>query len=103
VIIDPLTSGYDRLPTEPGVYRVETASGTVHIIDLRGRATWERRPAPGSMTAAYDGRTVVLSQLDQGWEVGGQGYLEVSDETYLTGKTWHVTSTITSITDELLP
>jgi hypothetical protein len=103
VTIDPLTSGYDRLPTEPGVYRVETVSGTVHIIDLRGRATWERRPTPGSMKAAYDGRTVVLSQLDQGWEVGGQGYLEVSDETYLTGKTWHVTSTITSITDELLP
>lgn len=101
--IDPLTSGYDRLPAEPGVYRVETVSGTVHIIDRRGRATWERRPAPGSARAAYDGRAAVLSRLGQGWEVGGQGYLEVSDETYLTGKTWHMTSTITSITDEPLP
>jgi hypothetical protein len=103
VTSDPATSGYHKLPSEPGVYRVETVSGTVHIIDLRGRAMWERRPAPEAKNAAYDKRSVVLSRLGPGWEVGGQGYLEVSDETYLTGKTWHLTSTITAITAEQRP
>lgn len=93
-------SSFESLPTEPGRYRVDTISGTVHIIDSTGRLCWERRPLVGSMRSAYDNQSVVLSILGPGWQVGGQGYLEVSDETYLTGKTWHLTSTITSITDE---
>jgi hypothetical protein len=55
------------------------------------------------MVAAHDNKAVCLSQLGPGWEVGGQRYLEVSDETYLSGKTWHLTATITSITDEPRP
>ncbi len=36
----------DELPRKRGVYRVETVSGTVHILDIAGRTTWERRPDP---------------------------------------------------------
>jgi hypothetical protein len=82
------------------MYRVETSSGTVHVIAIDGWLRWERRPAPGSSTARYDNRTVALSVLGDGWCVGGQGYLEVSDETYMSGKTWHRTATIISITDQ---
>lgn len=97
-------TSFGSLPSEPGRYRVDTISGTVHIVDSTGgRICWERRPTLASMGAAYDNRLVVLSILGPGWQVGGQGYLEVSDETYLTGKTWHLTSTITSITDEPQP
>ena len=94
---------FETLPTEPGRYRIDTNFGTVHIIDNTGRIYWERRPCLGSMRPAYDNQPVVLSILGPGWHVGGQGYLEVSDETYLTGKTWHLTSTITSIADERRP
>ena len=96
-------TAFETLPIEPGRYRIDTTSGTVHIIDNTGRICWERRPSLGSMRSAYDNQSVVLSILGPGWHVGGQGYLEVSDETYLTGKTWHLTSTITSIADERRP
>ena len=94
---------FETLPIEPGRYRIDTTSGTVHIIDNTGRIYWERRPCLGSMRSAYDNQPVVLSMLGPGWQVGGQGYLEVSDEIYLTGKTWHLTSTVTAITHERRP
>lgn len=91
---------YQKLPTKHGVYRVDTASGTVHVITIDGWLRWERQPAPGSSAATYDNRQVALSILGDGWYVGGQGYLEVSDETYMSGKTWHRTATIISIADQ---
>jgi len=94
---------FETLPTETGRYRIDTNFGTVHIINNTGRIYWERRLCLGSMRSASDNQPVVLSILGPGWHVGGQGYLEVSDETYLTGKTWHLTSTITSIADERRP
>ena len=91
---------FDKLPRQQGIYRVETASGTVHILDMVGRTTWERRPGPGAGIERYDHSPRVLSQLGPGWEVGKQGYLVVADEGYLTGATTHLTATIVSITDE---
>ena len=64
---------------------------------------WERRPAPGAIPAAYDFHPVILSELGPGWEVGGQGFLVVADESYLTGATTHLTATIVSITEEPQP
>ncbi len=93
-------TNFDKLPRRQGVYRVETASGTVHILDMAGRTTWERRPGPGAGTGRYDHSPRILSQLGTGWEVGQQGYLVVADESYLTGATTHLTATILSITDE---
>ena len=94
---------FETLPIEPGRYRIDTISGTVHIIDNTGRICWERRPRVGSMRSAYDNQLVVLSILGPGWHVGSQRYLKVSDETYLARKTWHLTTTITTITDEPRP
>jgi len=92
-------SQYVRLPSTPGTYRVETYSGTVHIIStLHG--TWERRPAPGSQPFHYDYRKAPISALSLDWEVGGLGHIDVADETYGSGATWHRTSIIVSITDE---
>ena len=92
-------SQYERLPSAPGNYRVETFSGTVHIIStLHG--TWERRPAPGSQPFHYDYRKAPISSLPLSWEVGGLGHIDVADETYGSGATWHRTSLIVSITDE---
>ena len=82
------------------MYRIDTASGTSHVITIDGWLRWERRPAPGSSAARYDFQTVALSFLGDGWYVGGRGYLEVSDETYMSGKTWHQTAAIISITDQ---
>ena len=61
---------FDKLPRQQGIYRVETASGTVHILDMAGRTTWERRPRPGAGIERYDHSPRVLSQLGPGWEVG---------------------------------
>ena len=94
-------ASFDRLPRQRGIYRIETASGTVHILDMAGRTTWERRPGPGAGTERYDYSPRVLSQLGPGWEVGRQGYLVVADESYLGGATTHLTATIISIADEL--
>ena len=91
---------FDQLPRQQGIYRVETASGTVHILDMAGRTTWERRPGPGAETGRYDHSPRILSQLSTGWTVGHQGYLVVADEGYLTGATTHLTATIISITEE---
>lgn len=92
-------SQYGRLPSTPGTYRVETYSGTVHIIStLYG--TWERRPAPGSQPFHYDYRKAPISALSLDWEVGGLGHIDVADETYGSGATWHRTSIIVSISDE---
>jgi len=92
-------SHYGRLPSTPGTYRVETYSGTVHIIStLHG--TWERRPAPGSQPFHYDYRKAPISALSLDWKVGGLGHIDVADETYVSGATWHRTSIIVSITDE---
>ena len=90
---------FDKLPRQQGIYRIETASGTAHILDLAGRTTWERRPGPGATIESYDHSPRVLSQLGPGWEVEQQGYLVVADEGYLTGATTHLTATIVSISD----
>ena len=94
-------ASFEKLPRQQGIYRIETASGTVHILDMAGRTTWERRPGPGAGTERYDYSPRVLSQLGPGWEVGRQGYLVVADESYLGGATTHLTATIISIADEL--
>ena len=91
---------FDKLPRQQGIYRIETASGSVHILDVAGRTTWERRPGPGATIERYDHSPRVLSQLGPGWEVGQQGYLVVADESYLGGATTHLTATIVSITEE---
>jgi hypothetical protein len=91
-------SQYEKLPAEPGVYCVTTHNGTVHIIDTVA-GTWERRPSPRSAPFVYDHQKAPLSSLGSGWEVGGLGHLEVADETYLGGGTWHRTSFIASIRD----
>lgn len=57
---------FDKLPAERGLYRIETVSGTVHILSIEGRTVWERRPAPGAGRAAYDGHSVILSELGAG-------------------------------------
>lgn len=94
-------ASFEKLPRQQGIYRIETASGTVHILDMAGRTTWERRPGPGAGTERYDYSPRVLGQLGPGWEVGRQGYLVVADESYLGGATTHLTATIISIADEL--
>jgi hypothetical protein len=90
---------YDELPATPGVYRVVTRAGSVHIItrDLH-RVTWERLPAPGSYEGAHDFESVVLSSMDDNWKVGGHGFLTVSEGAFI--ETWHRTGTIVSITSE---
>ena len=93
-------TNFDELPRERGVYRVETVSGTVHVLDIAGRTTWERRPGPGATTERYDYSPRVLSRLGPGWEVGRQGFLIVADESYLGGATTHLTATILYITEE---
>ena len=65
-------TNFDELPREQGIYRIETASGTVHILNIAGRTTWERRPGPGAETERYDHSPRTLSQLGPGWEVGRQ-------------------------------
>ena len=92
-------TNFYKFPRQQGVFRVETASGTAHILDVAGRTTWERRPGPGAGIERYDHSPRILSQLGPGWEVGKQGYLVVADEGYLTGATTHLTATIISITD----
>ena len=94
-------TNFDTLPLTVGRYRVETVSGTVHIFDIAGRITWERRPGPGATSERYDYSPRILSQLGPGWEVGRQGYLVVADESYLGGATTHLTATISYITEEL--
>ena len=93
-------TSFDKLPRQPGVFRVETASGTVHILNIAGRTTWERRPGPGATTERYDYSARILSELGPGWEVGRQGFLVVADESYLGGATTHLTATILLIAEE---
>lgn len=40
-------TAFEQLPKDPGVYKVETVSGTVHIIDRNGRTMWEPRLGSG--------------------------------------------------------
>jgi hypothetical protein len=94
-------TNFEKLPRKPGVYRVVTLSGTVHLITVAGRTTWERRPGPGAQAERYDHSPRILSELGSGWEVGRQGFLVVADESYLGGATTHLTATIVSISDEV--
>ena len=87
------------IPSEPGVYRVETLSGTVHIISTIGRLTWKRLPAPTSGAGTYDGKTVILSEMS-GLEVGERGLLIISDGSYLFGPSIHSIARITRISLE---
>ena len=88
------------LPKGEGVFIVTTTSGTVHVLKLNGLWTWERRPAPDALRAAYDGRPAVIQTL-HGFEAGGQGAIEVRDGGYLYGATLHRTATIVSIQRDL--
>jgi len=93
-----MMTSFDALPSGPGTFRVETSAGTVHIIIRQdGRLTWERRPAEGTYIGRYDGEAIHLSLLGDGWVIGGTGYLEVADSSYLEGGTWHRTGQIVSI------
>ena len=92
--------GLEVLPSTPGVYRVQTWSGTIHIIsqDLEG-TTWERRPAAvTAVVGSYDFQPVPVILTNEDRKTGGVGSLTVCDETYLTWPTRHQTGTIISIT-----
>jgi hypothetical protein len=91
-------SQYQELPAIPGLYRVTTRNGTVHILDTI-HGTWERRPSPRSQSFEYDNRPAPLSSLGDGWEVGGLGRLEVGNDTSGGGGSWHRTSFIATICD----
>jgi hypothetical protein len=93
-------TNFDKVPDEPGVYRVVTQSGTMHILTVAGRISWERRPGPGAGTERYNFSARNLSELGPGWEVGQQGFLVVAHQSYLGGATTHLTATIITITDE---
>ena len=88
-----------ELPDSPGSYSVYTRSGTEDVTSRRREGvTWERRPgAAASFEGTYDMEPVPVI-LGEGWVVGGNGSLTVSDETYLTGQMWHVTGRIITIT-----
>ena len=87
------------IPDEPWVYRVETLSGTVHIISTIGRFTWKRLPAPTAGAGTYDGQAVTLTEMSD-LMVGKRGVLIVSDSSYLSGQSMHSTARITRITRE---
>ena len=87
------------IPDEPGVYRVETLSGTVHMISTIGRFTWKRLPAPTSGAGTYDGQAVILREMSD-LSVGKRGVLVVSDSSFLSGESIHSTAHITRITLE---
>ncbi|MFP7834661.1 hypothetical protein [Marisediminicola sp. LYQ134] len=92
---------FDVLPQDRdnATFYVLTASGTIHVMNFKGRPAWTRLPAPGE-DALGSGSEKIISQLDEGWRVGQQGYLVCADETYLSGATWHRTATIIRITDD---
>ena len=94
-----LTTGLQEIPDIPGVYTVETLSGTVHLISNVGRLTWMRLPTPTSGSAVYDGQCVILSEMAD-FVVGRRGRLTVSDSSYLYGSTTHLTARIIRITVE---
>ena len=94
-----LTTGLQEIPDIPGVYTVETLSGTVHLISTVGRLTWMRLPTPTSGSAVYDGQCVILSEMAD-FVVGRRGRLTVSDASYLYGSTTHLTARIIRITVE---
>jgi hypothetical protein len=90
----------DKLPRTRGRYRVETVTGTVHIIEIAAQTTWQQRPGPCATSERYDHSPRILSQLGPGWEVGRQGYLVVADESNVGGATTYLTATISYITEE---
>ena len=94
-----LTTELQEIPDVPGVYTVETLSGTVHLISTVGRLTWMRLPTPTSGSAVYDGQCVILSEMAD-FVVGRRGRLTVSDSSYLYGSTTHLTARIIRITVE---
>ena len=94
----------EALPSTPRIYRVQTCSGTVRISSRYSEGTtWERRPAATTtMVGTYDFQPVPVTLTNEDWKIGGNASLTISDETYLTGQSWHRTGTIISIS-ELMP
>lgn len=94
---------YDELPqdTQSAIY-VHTLSGAVHELRMHP-GSWRRLPAPTDAPGQFPMRRKPIFSVAGQWAVGGQGYLECADETYMTGRTWHLTSTIVRITDEAPP
>jgi len=94
----------EALPSAPRIYRVQTCSGTVRISSRYSEGTtWERRPAATTtMVGTCDFQPVPVTLTNDNWKIGGNASLTISDETYLTGQSWHRTGTIISIS-ELMP
>ena len=95
-----MTDELEVLPSTPGIYRVQTWSGTVYIICLDGVGmAWERCPAADTRVVdSYDFQPVPVILTNEDGKIGGVGALTVCDETYLTWPTRHQTGTIISIT-----
>ena len=93
-----MTDELEVLPSTPGIYRVQTWSGTVYIICLDGVGmAWERCPAADTRVVdSYDFQPVPVILTNDDWEIGGTGSLTVDDS--ITWPTRHQTGTIISIT-----
>ena len=93
-----MTDELEVLPSTPGIYRVQTWSGTVYLICLDGVGTaWERRSAADTrVVGSYDFQPVPVILTNDDWEIGGTGSLTVDDD--ITWPTRHQTGTIISIT-----
>jgi len=93
----PLGPGdFDQLPDAPGVYEVDTVSGSRHIITRSpGRITWQRHPGEWSGISAFDEDVMVVHHLDNKWALGKRGTLTLDDETHaMTATTFHVAKII---------
>lgn len=80
----------------PGRWLVTTMNGTTHELCTYEAMCWRRTPAPGSVTAAYDGRFVRLRQLGL-VQLGAPLQLVVADGSFTYGATTHRSSTVTRI------
>jgi len=93
----PLGPGdFEKLPDAPGVYEVDTVSGSSHIITRSpGRVTWQRHRGEWSGISPFDEDVMNVRHLDDHWALGKRGTLTLDDETHaMTGTTFHVAKII---------